>query len=163
MDICSWCSNALEQSDNLIMCDECPRVFCDDCVIRAHGNGIAGESTVNKLLEDDGTWACIYCIPTKMLDAMRAFLKLDSDNGSVSSQIIDEGADKITTSQDKDVKLAENIQHHYSDFLFHNFPRKKFLSSYHHQYPQRNKPRHINCSPEHVYQIKICINTNERN
>jgi SNF2 family DNA or RNA helicase len=107
MDICSWCSNALEQSDNLIMCDECPRVFCDDCVIRAHGNGIAGESIVNKLLEDDGTWACIYCIPTKMLDAMRAFLKLDSENGSVSSQIIDEGADKITTSQDKDEKLAE--------------------------------------------------------
>ena len=84
MDICSWCAHELHQGEHLLICDDCPRTFCNLCVSLAHGSGSKGQGAVNELLNDDGPWSCIYCTPTRVLDSMRAFL---ADGGGEVSRI----------------------------------------------------------------------------
>lgn len=109
MEVCSWCADPLEQGDHLLLCDECPRGFCDDCVCKAHGRGKVGQSVVKQLLEDDGTWACLYCSPTVVLDAMRAFLHSADTNASSSSNIAKEGADE-SSKTDQDENLSDLLE-----------------------------------------------------
>lgn len=111
MEVCSWCADPFVQGDHLLMCDECPRGFCDDCVCKAHGRGKEGQSVVKHLLEDDGKWACIYCSPTVVLDAMRAFLQSADTNASASSNFSKEGADESSKAdQNEEENLADLLE-----------------------------------------------------
>jgi hypothetical protein len=73
VDICSWCADEYQQGNNLLLCDFCPRGFCDHCVSLAHGSGSKGDGAVKNLMMVDDLWSCLDCKPTRILEAMRTF------------------------------------------------------------------------------------------
>jgi hypothetical protein len=60
---CTWCGNA--DDINLLMCDDCVRSFCYDCLARNFG---ASEADFVKALK---TWSCLVCCPTPRLKQMQ--------------------------------------------------------------------------------------------
>jgi len=106
MDICSWCADEYRQGQDLLLCDDCPRVFCDRCVSLAHGSGSKGDKLVKALLTDDGKWSCIHCEPTLVLESMRSFLAESNEkDGQLSAD--DDGVD---TSMSSPISKGEDLE-----------------------------------------------------
>jgi len=88
---CGWCADANRQGDNLLLCDKCPRAFCDTCISLAYGGGPKGDRAVHNLLNEECDWECIYCKPTIVIGRMQSFLdtwgeKNEDDNYTKSEK-----------------------------------------------------------------------------
>ena len=112
-EICSWCADEYHQGDDLLMCDTCPRGFCDKCVSLAHGSGAKGDSVVKELMAVDSLWSCIHCKPTILLKAMRdKWTKgvTEEDEDGSSSQSDDESESLVMESEDNDEKIQRILE-----------------------------------------------------
>lgn len=81
MEICSWCADPGKEGDTKLACDNCPRVFCDICVLKSLGGDELAHEKLKALCQDDGPWKCLYCKPTTILQEMEAFLVERNDDG----------------------------------------------------------------------------------
>lgn len=83
MEVCSWCANVNDHgTEVLFLCDECPRAFCDQCVSIAHGSGKNGDLVVKSLQNEDASWSCLYCKPTRILKSMKSYLSKENSGSS---------------------------------------------------------------------------------
>lgn len=71
-DWCSGCGRHEDDVEMLLLCDDCPRAFCDTCTALAHGGGEQGQKEVDRLAESDDNWFCPYCRPPSPLQTLQA-------------------------------------------------------------------------------------------
>ena len=64
---------------NLLLCDRCPRSFCERCVALSHGGGNEGEAITKKLVANDDEWQCMVCSSTTNLSKMQDHLRKKAD------------------------------------------------------------------------------------
>jgi hypothetical protein len=71
----NWCSGCGRHEDDvemLLLCDDCPRAFCDTCTALAHGGGQQGQEAVNCLAESShDSWSCPHCQPPSPLETLQ--------------------------------------------------------------------------------------------
>lgn len=83
------------QSNDLLLCDSCPRAFCQKCVCVALGGTCQDLTAVRKTAESDGEWNCCLCKPTDFLGRLKegyAALLKEEEDGSGGSKA-EEGED----------------------------------------------------------------------
>ena len=71
-DWCSGCGRHEDDVEMLLLCDDCPRAFCDLCTALAHGGGEQGQKEVDRLAESDDSWSCLYCRPPFSLQILQS-------------------------------------------------------------------------------------------
>ena len=62
-DLCTWCGDG----GDLLLCDHCPRAFCDACITQSLGVQYCSAAM------SAPDWECVVCDPS-LLDAQRRFL-----------------------------------------------------------------------------------------
>lgn len=72
---CSGCGRDQDDVEALLLCDECPRGFCDTCVACAHGGGTEGRNAATLLQESDAKWSCPCCQPPTPLQTLQAHME----------------------------------------------------------------------------------------
>lgn len=80
MEICSWCADEDLQDEQLLMCDNCPRVFCIICVKKAYGTDGTDDFINHLISEENEPWYCPFCAPTPFLVTVRQLLVDKSQN-----------------------------------------------------------------------------------
>jgi hypothetical protein len=94
LETCMGCA----REGSLLLCDMCPRGFCEACTAQAWGGGASGRQQVERLIKDNNrSWACLTCNPPQALTSLQI---LDSqklgendikeDNDDVASRLVTE-------------------------------------------------------------------------
>ena len=103
IDICSWCADEDKQGETLLMCDVCPRSFCNHCVSLAHGSGSEGDMAVKNIEKSDDPWSCLHCECPILLKTMQLrCTETNVDDNSLSGGGISGQCDNI-----EDVLIAK--------------------------------------------------------
>ena len=124
MECCSWCADEDQQEEPLFLCDDCPRVFCANCVKKSHGD--QGNEMIQALMENEDRWSCPACAPTPLIERLRRlFLELDIEGkkgdklneDNISSSEDDDGehqvqklVDKLSFLEDELEEIAERLE-----------------------------------------------------
>lgn len=80
---------------NLLLCDKCPRTFCERCVALSHGGGSEGEDITSKLVLNDDDWHCMVCKSMGFLSKMQDHLRKKADG---EEQVDDTSKTAVTDS-----------------------------------------------------------------
>jgi len=74
-DVCCGCASE-EEDATLLLCDACPKAFCELCVAQAYGGGRSGALAVRQLMiPNDDPWKCPVCSPTAELQKLQQELR----------------------------------------------------------------------------------------
>lgn len=115
MDTCSGCAGrALDKQGedfDLVLCDECPRVFCTRCVAMAHGGDVESAwLKVEQLIKSNDPWKCIYCEPTPELTRLQLQIPrpdISTNARSTERHMDSEAQDKETNTLLNDLLALE--------------------------------------------------------
>ena len=108
VNICSWCADEYQQGSNLLLCDFCPRGFCDQCVSLAHGSGSKGGEVLKKIMESEDMWSCLHCKPTSLVNAMKKFWT-DSQEDQGRATSIDANAPDEQNDDEIIIRLLDKL------------------------------------------------------
>eukprot|EP00978_Attheya_sp_CCMP212_P042021 scaffold249115_cov57-Attheya_sp.AAC.2 len=125
MDVCSWCAgeacvmtdnhktdNEEEDLEELLCCDNCPRVFCARCVALSHGSGPKGRREANRARTETCKWLCPHCSqPKELLEMQAFFLTLVQDPSSGKETTIGDTDDDDSQSHSSTAQLVEELNH----------------------------------------------------
>ena len=85
------------QSNDLLLCDSCPRAFCQKCVCVTLGGTCRDLTAVRKTAESDDVWNCCLCKPTEFLGGLKegyaSLLKEEEKEDSINSANVEEDED----------------------------------------------------------------------
>lgn len=135
MELCSWCADPGKEGDTKLACDNCPRVFCDICVLKALGGDELACEKLKSLCQDDGPWKCLYCKSTTTLQAMEAFLVERNDDGMDMSDASGSTKDSAALQQLIDQYMYYQQESENINFMLESTGIKKQEESFRAEYP----------------------------
>ena len=102
MEVCSWC--AFDNDSSLLMCDDCPRVFCERCIALSHGGFDKGQSIVNQLKSEGGNhWSCPVCKPTSIVNSIREWIGVFQQRTQSNDENCDNDENDESNHNEQDV------------------------------------------------------------
>lgn len=93
-----------DASNDLFLCDSCPRAYCRKCVCVSTG----GDMKMVRRVEEKEEWACCYCRPTDFLtELQRGYATLLEEDGANNSSddMVTEDKERIARTIDELIQV----------------------------------------------------------